>query len=253
VDIDTAISKDVAALGSDGLHPSELGAARIADAFRVAAQKLSTSSAYGEASQMNVPCKALVAVYLPRVSQGWFTSPGATVSASPYAAVAQDMFAIPINVTSQSETWTRWSVETLAGSASATIYFGIYDDRSTTGCPKHLYSAPCSSPITLATGANTFLSTTTGGANGNLILGPDPGLYWLVLLIVTAGTGVTFRTLKGPSLLMPQLVAGSFGTTQCGWKATSAGTTLPASWPFPFDPSLNTMVDNCPAIGILVN
>lgn len=249
VDLDAAIGKDPVALGSDGLHPSELGAARIADAFRVAAQRLAPSSPYGEASQMNVPCKALVPVYIPRVSNGWYTSPGCTVGGTAYTAVAGDMFAIPFHSTSQSESWIRWSVQTLAGTVAATILFGIYDDRGSTGLPKHLYYSPCTAPITLATGAATFNSTTSAG-NGFLVLTPDPGLYWLVLLIVTAGTGVTFQTVKGPSLLMPQLSGGGSAATQCGWKLTGKSSPLPPSWDFPFAAGLNTMVDNCPLIGI---
>jgi hypothetical protein len=252
VDLDTAISKDPVALGTDGLHPSELGAARIADAFRVAAQKLVPSSPYGEASQMNVPNRALVPMYTPRMSSGWYTTPGAAIGGTPYAAVAGDMFAIPFHSTTQAEVWSRWSVETLAGTVAATIMFAVYDDRSTTGLPKHLYSTPCTGPVTLATGAAVFNSVTSAG-NGFLVLGPDPGLYWLTMLVVTAGTGVTFRTLKGPALHMPQLAStGGGATTQCGWKATGQGTTFPISWPFPFDPGLNTMSDNCPLIGIQV-
>jgi hypothetical protein len=84
-----------------------------------------------------------------------------------------------------------------------------------------------------------------------MILGPDPGLYWLVLLIVTAGTGVTFRTNKGPAQHMPQLASnGGGGSTQCGWKATGQSFPFSTSWPFPFDPGLGTMSDNCPMIGI---
>jgi hypothetical protein len=251
VDLDAAIAKDALALGpTDGLHPSELGAARIADAFRVAVQKLAVSSPYGEASQMNPPNRALVPLIVPKVSTGWYTSPGVAATGTAYTAVAGDLFAIPINVASQAEVWTQWSVETLAGTVAATVLFAVYDDRSTTGLPKHIYNNPCTAPVTMPTGAGVFNSVTSAG-NGFFVCGADPGLYWLVLLIVTAGTGVTFRTLKGPSLLMPNLLTtGGGATTVCGWKATGQGTTLPASWPFPFTPGLNTAVDNCPMIGV---
>lgn len=253
VDLDTAIGNDPVSLGSDGLHPSELGAARIADAWRVAAQHFSTSSIYGEASQMNVPNRAMSPLFLPRVSGGWYTSPGCTITGTAYTAVAGDLFAIPFTCGSQSEVWKTWSVETLAGTGSATIMFAVYDDRSTTGLPKHLYHTPCTGPVTLATGAAVFNSTGSPG-NGFMVLGPDPGLYWLAVLIVTAGTGVTFRTVKGPSLLMPNLAAtgGGGATSVCGYKATGQGTTFPVSWPFPFTPGLNTPVDNCLMIGIQI-
>jgi hypothetical protein len=59
------------------------------------------------------------------------------------------------------------------------------------------------------------------------------------------------RTIKGPSLFMPNVaVGGGGGSTQCGWKMTGKSSPLPPSWDFPFAPSLNTMVDNCPLIGI---
>jgi hypothetical protein len=253
VDLDTAIGDDPVSLGTDGLHPSELGAARIADAFRVAAQRLNTTSAYGQASQMNVPNKALVPLYLPKLSGGWYTSPGCSIPGTAYTPVAQDMFAIPFTCTSQGEVWIKWSMETLGGTVGATVFMGIYDDRSTSGLPKHIYSAPCATAITLPTGAAVYNSP-AAPTNGGLILGPDPGLYWLVVLFVTTGTGVTIRTVKGPSLIMPNLAStGGAATTVCGWKAAAAGTVLPASWPFPFDSGLNTMSDNCPMIGIQVN
>lgn len=254
VDLDAAIGDDPVSLGTDGLHPSELGAARIADAFRIAATKFTTTSAYGEASQMNVPNKAMVPLFLPRMSSGWYTSPGCTLAGTAYTPVAGDLFAIPFTATTQSELWSRWSVETLGGSVAPTVMFAIYDDRSTTGLPKHLYSTPCTGPVTLATGAAVFNSTLTPATNGFIFQGPDPGLYWLALLIVSTGTGVTFRTIKGPSLLMPQLTTGGGGSgvTQCGWKLTGKGSTFPLSWDFPFDVGLNTMVDNCPMIGIQV-
>jgi hypothetical protein len=252
VDLDTAIGDDPVALGSDGLHPSELGAARIADTFRVAAQRLGPSSAYGEASQMNVPNRALVPLYTPRVSNGWYTTPGAVIGGTPYTPVAGDLFAIPMNVSSQSETWFGWSVETLGGTVAPSIEFGVYDDRGTSGLPKHLYNNPMTGPLTLATGAAVFNSPTTSG-NGFFTMAADPGLYWLVLLIVTTGTGVTFRTIKGPTPLMPSLSSGGGGgSTAVGWKLTGKSAPLPTSWDFPFTPGLNTYVDNCPMIGVKV-
>jgi hypothetical protein len=252
VDLDTAIGNDVVSLGADGLHPSELGAARIADAFRTSALRLTPSSAYGEASQLNVPNRALVPLYLPKVSGGWYTSPGCTIGGTAYTPVAGDLFAIPFTCTYQGEVWFKWSVETLGGSASATVLFGIYDDRSTTGLTKHLYAGPCASPVTLATGAAVFNSVSSAG-NGFLNLAPDPGLYWLALLIVTTGTGVTLRTVKGPSLLMPNLATtGGGAATCCGWKLTGKGSTLPLSFDFPFTPQLNNQTDNCPMIGIQI-
>lgn len=250
VDLDTAINKDPVALGSDGLHPSELGAARIADAFRAAAQRLTPSSPYGEASQLNPPNKSLVPVYIPHFSSGWYTSPGCTVTGTAYTPVAGDLFAIPLNCLFQGEVWLKWSVETLGGTVAATVMFGIYDDRGTSGLPKYLYASPCSSAVTLSTGAAVYNSPASAG-NGFLNLGLDPGTYWLALLICTVGTGVTFRTIKGPSLLMPQLATTGGGAASCcGWKLTGKGSTLPLCFDFPNTPQLNNQTDNCPMIGI---
>lgn len=252
VDLDLAISKDPVALGSDGLHPSELGAARIADAFRTSAGRLTPASAYGEASQLNVPNRALVPPYTPHFGGAWYTTAGAAIGGTAYTPVAGDLFAIPFHCTMQGEIWSRWSVETLGGTAAPTIMFAIYDDRSQSGMPKHLYATPCSGPITLATGAAVYNSPTSAG-NGFMVAGPDPGLYWLAVLFVTAGTGATLRTIKGPCLQMPNLASGGGGgSTQCGWKLTGKGSTFPQSWDFPFSPGLNTMADNCPLIGIQV-
>lgn len=249
VDLDSAIGKNAAALGSDGLHPNELGAAQVADAFYLACQNLAPFSGYGEASQMNVPNQAQVPLIMPRVSGHWYTSPALGGAAgTPYSAVAGDLFAIPFTCTRQGEVWFQWSVETLAGSAAATVEFAVLDDRGGSGLPKYLYANPCSGAVTLATGAAVYNSPASAG-NGYLNLAPDPGLYWLALYIVTAGTGVTFRTLKGPSLLMPMLPSGGGGSTYCGVKATGqAG--IPVSWPFPSDSGLMNPVDNVPMVGI---
>lgn len=253
VDLDFAISKDPLALGSDGLHPSELGAARIADAFRATAQRLATNSPYGQSSQLNVQNKSLVPMYTPRMGGCWYTTAGAAIGGTPYTPVAGDLFAIPFHATNKQEIWSRWSVETLGGTVAPTVMFGVYDDRGHSGLPKHLYNNPMTGPITLATGAAVFNSSTTSGQNGYFVLGPDAGLYWLALLIVTTGTGVTFRTIKGPVPQMPQLASNGGGaSTQVGWKLTGKGSTLPTTWDFPFSPGLNTMVDNCPMIGIQV-
>ena len=247
VDLDSAIGEDPVALGSDGLHPSELGAARIADAFYASYQTLAPASMYGEASQMNVPNQALVPLFIPRVGGRWYDTPAVGGPAgTAYTAVAQDLFAIPFTCTKQGEIWFQWSVETLAGSAAPTIEFAVFDDRAQQGWPKYLYNAPCSGPITLAVGAAVFTSPASA-ANGFLNLGPDPGLYWLALRIVTAGTGVTFRTMKGPSLLMPSPQGGL--TAYCGWKATAVAS-MPLTWPFPSTPALSTPVDNCPRVQI---
>jgi hypothetical protein len=256
VDIDSALAKDQASLNFDGLHPTEVGAGRVAEAFLAAFQNLQPGYGF-EAVQMNPSNRHISPLLTRRLGGFWYTSPvfGRDADATAYTAVAGDLFALPFVVQSGVESWSQWSVETLAGTVGASILFAVYDDRGAQAGPKYQYITPCTSAITLSNTPGVFNSTTTPAANGYLSNPVDPGIYWLVLLIVTAGTGVTFRTLKGPSsLLMPNLLAtggGGATATYVGYKATGQGSTLPGSWPFPNAPTFGaSLVDNVPLIGI---
>jgi hypothetical protein len=264
VDIDSAINKDALALQSDGLHPSELGAARIADATLTALARINPASAYGPSSQLNVPNLALTPVMAPKISGFWYTSPAyGTPPTTGCAATAGDLTATPIYISEGNDRLANWSVETLTGTTAATVMFGIYDDHGFSGGPKYLFANPCATAVTLLTGAGVFNSAGSGnGSLGNLLV--EPGLYWLAMLVVTAGTGsVTFRSLKGPCDFMPNMTTGGqYGTTPSvgvttasgtpvGWKATGVATTaMPTTWPFPNAPTLNVVADYLPALGV---
>jgi hypothetical protein len=138
----------------------------------------------------------------------------------------------------------------ITSTVASAIYVCIYDDRRYIGYPQQIYLQPANvagTPFPLTTGAGVKASPTSAG-NGFLSLSfPDPGLYWLVVKIVTAGT-TTMRTLKGPSLFVPNLTTtGAGGTTPCGWQLTGLGASvLPNNFP-----TGALAVDNVPMVGLL--
>ncbi len=136
----------------------------------------------------------------------------------------------------------QWYTSQSMGGPNGTAYTAVAGEQP---------ANTAGTPLSLATGAGAKLSTTTSGANGYLSAVPDPGLYWLVLKIITAGT-TTFRTCKGPSLWMPNVSAGAGGVAPCGWKVTGLGATaLPGTFPQQALFSA-TAADNAPMIGLLI-
>jgi lysophospholipase L1-like esterase len=256
VDIDSAMNRDTTKFSSDGLHPNELGAAAISDAILAAVRRL-PGNKWGTAASIQPPSPRTAAVVVPVVTGRWYTSQtmaGATGTA--YTAVAGDLFAMPFEVTSGLSAWSQWCVELITSTVATAIYVGIYDDRRYAGYPQQLYLAPANvagTPFPLTTGAGVKASPTSAG-NGFLTRTPvDPGLYWLVIKIITAGT-TTMRTLKGPSLFMPNLTTtGAGGTTPCGWFVGGQGTSVLPSI-FPMQALFGvTAVDNVPMVGILTS
>lgn len=226
-DIDSAINKDAIALAFDGLHPSEWGAARIADAIIAAIIRLVPNSPYGPTANLQPPAPARAPLYRPRISGQWYTSDcfGAATGGTAYTAVAGDVWAVPIYVTGGIEAWSQWSVELIASTVATTVLFAVYDDRTYAGYPQHIHIAPANvagTPFSLATGAGAKLSPTSAG-NGFLTQAVDPGLYWLVMKVITAGT-TTFRSLKGPSMWLPNLTTGGAGgVSPCAWFLAGQG------------------------------
>ncbi len=254
VDIDSALNKDTTKFGADGLHPNELGAAAISDAILAAVRRLPANK-WGVAAAIQPPSPRTAAVVVPVINGQWYTSQSmGGPNGTAYTAVAGDVWAIPFEVTSGISRWTQWSVELITSTVATTVLMCVYDDRRYAGYPQTLYQQPANTagtPLSLATGAGAKLSTTTSGANGYLSAVPDPGLYWLVLKIITAGT-TTFRTCKGPSLWMPNMSAGAGGVAPCGWKVTGLGATaLPGTFPQQALFSA-TAADNAPMIGLLI-
>lgn len=236
-DIDSIINKQASYLASDGLHPNEYGAAAIVDAIQDARKRLNPTST-SQTRNFNVPAPRSSAVRIPRRSALWYTAdnvPGPSVVT--YTMVAGDLWAIPVVVTEAKEFWNRLSIQKTAATAAGTIRWGIYDDVGWDGYPSEIVTEPtaASGALTTGTGAGSVQSPTSG--NGSFQTVMDPGLYWLSLLVVTAGTSVTLVTNQGPNGIMPNSdTAGApfqtLGAVVNGWKLTGQGTTaMPTTWP----------------------
>lgn len=247
-DLDAALNKDASLIFTDGVHPNEFGAARIADALLAATKRLTPTTSLGNAAHLNVSAPRSGQLLRPRLSGHWYTADSAGIGAT-YTAVAGDMFALPIQVTGSRERWIRFAVEAIASVTGTSIRWGIYDDIGASGYPMCLVTEPTASgAFTITTGAGVKMSPASGTGSLNQPL--DPGVYWLVIKFTAVGTSHTFRTLKGPSLLLPNLSTGGAGSiTPSGWKLTGQGTgVLPAT--FPAGAALS---DNCPYVGVLIN
>jgi hypothetical protein len=250
VDIDSALNKDTNKFAFDGLHPNELGAAAMSDAILAAVRRLPANQ-WGVAASIQPPAPRSAAVVLPVINGLWYTSQSdGGPNGTAYTSVAGDVWAIPFEVTSGFSRWVQWDVELITSTVATTVLMCIYDDRRYLGYPQQLYQQPANvagTPLSLATGAGAKLSSTTPATNGYLNIAPDPGLYWLALKIITAGT-TTFRTIKGPSLFLPNMTgAGLGGVAPCGFKLTGQGATaLPGSFP-----AGGVASDNAVMIGLL--
>jgi hypothetical protein len=242
VDIDSALNKDTTLFSSDGLHPNELGAAKISDAILAAVRRL-PANRWGVAAAIQPPSPRTAALVIPFQTTQWYTSQSLAGATGTYTAVAGDQFAIPFEITSGVSRFTKWAVELTASTVATSVFAGIFEDRKYRGYPQQLhFTLQNAVAQTLATGAGVQQFTPAA----NFV--PDPGLYWLVLKIVTAGT-TTFRAVKGPSLFMPNLLAtgGGGATTPSGWLLAGQGAgVMPAT----FVPG-GVLADNCPMIGLL--
>lgn len=247
-DLDTALAEDASLFAADGVHPNEFGAGRVADAIVTAVQNLQPTTRYGTTAQVNPPSPKKGPLCRPHLLGTWYAPDtfGGTAG-SAYTPVSGDAFALPFWVGDATTTFTRWSVETLTSTVATTVWIAIYDDRQLRGYPQYPYTIPTTSAFTLTTGAAVTLSPTTNG-NGFLFINPDPGLYWLYIKFATAGTS-TLRTMKGPSLWVPQLTSGGAGgTTPCAWFLSGQGTGAPST----IFGTGATAVDNAPMVGLLV-
>lgn len=253
-DMDSIINKQATFLASDGLHPNEYGAAAIVDAIQDARKRLSPTST-SQTRNFNVPAPRTGGVRLPRQSGNWYTSqntPGP--SAVTYTMVAGDLWAIPVVVTEAREFWNRLAVQKTGATAAGTLRWGIYDDVSWSSYPNEIINEPTASSgaLTTGTGAGTVLSPTSG--NGSFQTVMDPGLYWLALLCVTAGTTVTLVCNQGHNGVTPNVDASgvpyqTLGAIKNGYKLTGQGTTaMPTTFP-----SAAVLTANAPYIGVQVN
>lgn len=244
-DIDAALGRNPAFVGSDGLHPNEYGSARCSNAFLTAVNSfVPTDSRY---PVMSISNSAPVAggFRRPRTGFQWYTAEAAGTSTLA-AAAAGTMYALPYVVTEGREIYA-WIGLRLSASATtqATVRWGIYDDQKWSGYPQCLMSE--------GTSGGAFPTGTTAGLHNQtgLFIVMDPGLWWIVAEIVTPGTGVTFESITGPdrTCIMPTASTGdlSNNVTPIAWLLTGQPTTgLPGTFP-----TGATITGNAPKIGIL--
>jgi hypothetical protein len=258
-DVDGAISKDPVALIYDGLHPNELGAARVADAVYDALSLCNApTSAYGLTANMQSPGPRYGQEMKPHFP-GWHTAdsgkgPSTGAAAPPdYTPLAGDMFALPFFITSGLRRINNWSIEAVSASTTAapSVWFAIYDDRRYTGYPQVKYVDTTSSALTL-TSLSAVVNVSAASGNGSIGQPIDPGLYWLVIQVASlnSGTPGRWRTLGGPSPYMPNMstTGGAFAASSSpmGWKLTGqASAVLPKTFP-----AGALRIDNVPMIGL---
>ena len=239
-DLNAALGpKDATLLFTDGLHPNERGAARIADAILDARKRLTPTST-SPTGNINVSAPRSGPALRPRISGSWYgpehTPPLAAETPVAWGAVG-DLWAVPIWVTQGREFWNRLALTTSAATAAGTIRWGLYDDVGWSGYPCELVNeaTAASGALTTGTGGATVLSPTAGNGSFSWVL--DPGLYWIGFMIVTAGTGVTWRPLRGSNgVISNMLSTGAYPTTigaiTNGFKLTGQTTTsLPGTFP----------------------
>ncbi|MCW2767928.1 MAG: hypothetical protein JWO11_3887 [Nocardioides sp.] len=244
-DIDSAMNKTTAYFW-DGLHPNEWGAARCADACMVALRRMTPTTDLGTAANFNVPSPRQGSIVRPRIGGSYYTAEY-RANGTDYTPVAGDVWAIPFAISQGRERYIRLCMRLAAGGTVAgTVRWGIYDDVGWTGAPQCLVQEPTSAAaLSLGTVTGQVQSPSSGTGSINLTL--DPGLYWLCLKVITAGTGQTYETLAGPmSLFMPNLTSAGARLTPAGWKLTGQGSTALADV-FPAGAALS---DNAPLIGL---
>jgi hypothetical protein len=245
-DLDGAIGGDATLLAADGIHPNELGAARAADAVLAAVRRLSPTGS-STAGNFNVASPRSGGIIKPRISGRWYTTEY-RAAGSNYTPVAGHDFAIPFLVCQGRERYIRMGMRlATAGSVAGSIRWGIYDDVGWGGYPQCLVIEPSASGGALSVGTVVGLVQNPASGGGSLAQALDPGLYWLSMLVVTAGTGQAYETLAGPvPLVMPQLDASAARITPSGWQLTGQST---AALPNVF-PAGATAVDNVPLVAM---
>jgi hypothetical protein len=232
-DIDSALAKIW--YSSDGLHPDERGAARIADAIRSAMRRL-TPTSDSPTQNLNPSAPRAGGILRPHISGRWYTADYTVASAA--TPVAEDLWAIPFWITNARDRMTQFAMQLAATDnvSPSTIRWGVYEDIAWDGYPKDL--------VTELTAAGAFSVTGTAGpkfsptsGTGSINHYMDPGLYWLAMKVITVGQAHTFRVIQGPNFVMPnvQTNGNAYTTTASipsGFRLTGQGTgALPNTFP----------------------
>ena len=250
-DIDSALAKDATNFW-DNLHPNERGAALCVDAIEDAIGRLTPSRMqYGRTAHLAVPAQKAAALRIPSRTGFWYTPEFATKATS-YTPVAGDVFAYPFYITESRTSWTNWGAELVSASAAGSIRLCLYRDTNYSGYPDVLLQELTVAGA-LTTGTSAGLKSSNGGG---YVWRPNPGLYWLVIKVETAGTSVVYQTMSGPNRWMPQATTGGLISTNTagvvagayiGWKVTGqAAGVLPSTFP-----TGGTLTNVGPYVGML--
>lgn len=252
-DCDALIGNDATAT-SDGIHPNENGAGEIVDAILLALRRLTPGPrATSKTLSFNSPSDRLGAMIRPRRATAWHCTDYATHAAAA-PGTAGDQYAVPFLVQMPRDVYDLLGlIVAAAGTVTPTLRWGIYDDPGYTGYPQCLL--PGGEPTVSAAFSPTLVTGLRTQATSAIPWRLDPGLYWLSMKIVTAGTGQTWEWLTNSptnNLYFPQMTtAGALptsGQTYIAYKHTAqAITALPGQYPVV---GSATMVNTCPLMAI---
>lgn len=251
-DIDTAMGKNAANFGTDGVHPNEIGAARCVEACFTALNKMVPTDPIYPTINFNNSSSRAAAIRRPRLS-GYYYGPEGSDQVLTGSPSAGDQWAYPVPITEGRERLyglaTRLAV---GGSVAGTIRWGVFDDPDYTGYPQALViEATAAGALSLGTAAG-IVKTPVPAATGSLNIVLDPGLYWFVIKLATAGTGQVFEYITGPdrAMVMPQVDKTTLATLSgIAWKLTGQGSTaFPTYFP---DISSATLDSSGPKIAAL--
>lgn len=214
-DIDTALNKDALNFGPDGLHPNEVGAARVTDAFLNAVNALVPTVPGSPTLNMNTSSPRAGVVRKPRIS-GFFYGPEGQEATTDLAPTAGDIRWAPFLLTEGREKYTRIAIRLGAGgSVAGSIRWGIYDDVDWKGYPNNLIvEVPNVGGAAFAVGTTAGMVANPASGTGSISWEMDPGLYWLAIKFETAGTGQSYECFTGPDRynIMPQLNPGDLSS-----------------------------------------
>lgn len=255
-DCDTAIG-GVASATSDGIHPNENGAGPVMDAIITARGLLRIpGTAVGKSLSFNGPA--------PRASMGGgrrprrvgdYATEQGILTYGTYTPVVGNMFAVPFVVSEARDYYSKIGVEvTTVGTVAGTMRLAVYDDVAWSGYPQQIMSGldPTSTALTIGT---TPAAPSVRESTFSLGWPADPGLYWLVAKVDTAGTGQALRAVAtGINPHMPSRpTTGISGIAAMGWQLTSQATGALSSGAFTTFPSGATLTATPPLIQVFRN
>lgn len=249
-DLDGALNKTTARFASDGLHPNEDGARYCARAIKFAISRLvPTDPAAPEVSMAQSAPQAGPA-RIPRRGGGvQYCTIAATAATAAAAPAAGTLYAMPFMVTEGREMFNKFALRvSTAGTVAGSIRVALFDDPGWSGYPCNLVDEP-------TVGGAFSISTSTGikaSTAGLFTWALDPGLWWILWLQVTQGTGQFYDMLQGPDLtgVMPLVDPSTLAsnTTPVAYQLTGQSTT---GFFGNFPTSGATVAATCPKLALL--